>query len=321
MTIPATPIAYIRSSVDAERFYTGLNDLLIAAFPDRVASVYLLSSRADGTAIATSDVDVAVVFKASIASDERRTIKTVLDAVQNISPVMLDVVVTSEREIERGIAPTLQQYRLLSGPDLLKDRPLRPRSELMLFYAGLVVHFIQAIRREQGSIRFPLSYPRDALGYCGYERFGTRTADGEYAPGLNILVTLVLAIASYRLAARAEIYTAAKSQTIPNYQKHLPGDPWLPMFVELRTVGRDKLAGRLPPEGPDRNRLQYWCPRVLELENEFLSEVILSLESWLPVEDPGYRRQLVEFVNALDCASAVHRATVERLKLRLACTA
>lgn len=314
-------IAYIRSSVDAERFYSGVSELIGAAFPNREFGLFVLGSRADGTAIATSDIDFAVVFTGSITSAERVTANSLASGLQKISPVMLDLVVTSEVEVAGGVAPGLQHYRLLSGPDLLKDRPLKPKSELMLFYAGLAVHFIQAIRREQGPIRFPLGYPCDGGGYCGYERFGTRTSDGEYAPGLNILVTLALAIASYRLAARAQVYTAAKGDTVSNYQKHLPNDPWLPLFADLRAIGRDKLGGKLPPDGPDKDRLLHWCPRVRELENEFLGDVILSLESWLPVEDASYRRQLVEFAHAIRCESPEHRAALDRLKARLAANA
>lgn len=310
----ADSLEYIRNGTDAEAFFSGLSELLFAAFPGRLAGTYVVGSRADGTAIPTSDVDLAIVFEGNIAGAERNAIKRIFDAIQRISPVMLDAYVLSETEAERGVTPTLQNYRLISGRDSLKDRPLRPNSELMLHYAGLVVHFIQVVRNDRGPIRFPLTYPSGSNEYCGYEKYGTRTADGRYAPGFNLLLTLVLAIASYRLAARASVFTRAKSGTVPNYLKFLTDDPWRPMIEELHMVIRTRLMGRLPQDGGDRAVLLKWCPRVLELENEFLSELIMSIESWLPIEDPQYRQQLAQFVAHIDCHSPVHSAKLAELK-------
>jgi hypothetical protein len=311
------PLAYIRSETDAEKFYAAFTDLIGAAFPARIRSVYLLSSRADGSAILTSDVDFAIVFQDQIDDAERPLIKKILNALQGISPVMLDTLVTSEAEVHRGITPTLQHYRLLSGPDILRDLPLRPKPELMLYFAGLVIHFIQAIRGQSGPLHFPLAYPGPVTGYCGYEKFGTRTGEGEYRPGLNLLVTLVLAIASYRLADLADVFTRAKSATVPNYEKHLPDDFWRPMIVELHRLARTRLGGKLPTEASDRDRLYHWCPRVLDLENEFLGSLIMSIESWLPIEEPSYRRQLEGFVRTLECASPVHTVQLAKIKSRL----
>lgn len=313
----AESIAYIRSSVDAEKFYAGLAELMAAAFPERLQSIYLLSSRADGSAIATSDVDLALVFHGAIDPAERPRIKAVLDALQRVSPVMLDATITSDAELARGITTSLQNHRLLSGPDVLKDKPLKPKGEMLLYYAGFAFHFVCAIRKGHEGLRYPLQFPGEPTGYCGYEVKGTRISDGGYTRGLNLLGTLVSSIASFRLAARANVFSPGKSRTLGLYRQHLPHDAWLPMLEELHALIRTKLGGKIPPPGEDEARLFHWCPQVLTLENEFVGDVIMSIEQWLPIEEPAFQAQLVQFVSGLQCTSPAHLAKLGELKARL----
>ncbi len=306
----------LRDGIPAEEFLSSLCDLLQAAFPD-ILSIYLLGSRAVGTAIPTSDVDLAVIFKGGEQAAQKPRVRRFLDAWRRLSPVMMDLAVLDEAEVRQGVKPHLKLGRLLVGPDVIKTSPLRPQAELLLLFAGAAFYFIPVVRNFPPKVRYPLAFPDPASPYRGYEAQGICTAPGRYRPGFSALVNLVVGIANFRLALLKGIFTPNKSLTVSAYREHLPNDRWLPLVAEIYETCRLRLQGELPETTEDRARLSHLCAQVLEFENDFLGTCILSLDLFLAVDHPDLQRQVAAFVRTIETDVPPQAGALAEVRRRL----
>ena len=115
---------------DVNTFLTTLAGQLSAACPGELRSVYVIGSRANDTALADSDADLAVILRQGAPSETESRLSHVLHKLRRTGPVMVDLTVVREEAIRRGVAPNLKANRLLAGEDVLQRCPLRPRPEL-----------------------------------------------------------------------------------------------------------------------------------------------------------------------------------------------
>lgn len=313
----APELVYIRASSPADTFFDALAQMLSTAFSDDVRSIYVLGSRADSTAIPSSDVDLAVILRSGIDPKTAQEVEHFLEAVGQISPVMLDVTVVQEDELARGVSPNLKTNRLLRGSDLLRDCPMIPKSQLIFFYAGLAIHFAMVVRGGRG-ITLPLSHPEPDGLYCGYERQGIRVADGTYAPGFNLFVSLVLALASFRLATRAGIFPSSKSEILGAYQRHLPEDPMRPIVTDAYEICRLRLQGRVPAEGLESRQIALRCRQILPFENEFLEAAMNILENGASAMPAELRGQALTLLNRVRSDSPEQLAKLDQIRRALA---
>jgi hypothetical protein len=314
--VNAPELVYIRASSPVDTFFGALTQMLSTAFSDDVRSIYVLGSRADSTAIPSSDVDLAVILRSGIDPETARQVGHFIEAVGQISPVMLDVTVVREDELARGVAPNLKNNRLLRGPDLLRDCPMIPKSQLIYFYAGLAIHFAMVVRGGRG-ITLPLSHPEPDGLYCGYERHGIRVADGTYVPGFNLFVSLVLALASFRLATRAGVFPSSKSEILGAYQRHLPGDPMLPIVTDAYEICRLRLQGRVPAEGLESRQIALRCRQILPFESEFLEVAMKVLEDGAAGMPAELRAQALSLLNRVQSDSPAQLAKLDQIKRAL----
>jgi predicted nucleotidyltransferase len=107
-----------------------------AAFPGRLRAVYVDGSHADGSDLATSDLDLTIVFKdAWQGTEERAAIQRLSDECARAATVELDAGVVDEVELrQRGMHPTLKLASALVWGEDIRDRfaimphrPLGPR--------------------------------------------------------------------------------------------------------------------------------------------------------------------------------------------------
>src|SRR4051812_15375051 len=79
----------------------GILILFQDAFPGRIRSCYLAGSYADGSVVATSDLDLKLVFKGEVAPEER--LRRIEAACELMSPLQMDfTLVGDERLFKRG---------------------------------------------------------------------------------------------------------------------------------------------------------------------------------------------------------------------------
>ena len=99
-----------------------------AAFPGRVRGYYVEGSYADGTGIATSDVDLTVVFRGAFRDEaERSQAGRLGDERAARSALELDVEVVDEARLAGGVKPTFKEgSRLVYGEDIRDRLPLLP---------------------------------------------------------------------------------------------------------------------------------------------------------------------------------------------------
>ena len=83
------------------------------SFPGRIRGYYLEGSYADGTAVATSDIDLRVVFKRSLTSDERQEFAQISDKCQKNTSIELGITADSKEALFRIGAVRFQKGTLL----------------------------------------------------------------------------------------------------------------------------------------------------------------------------------------------------------------
>src|SRR5665213_59723 len=196
-----------------------------SAFPVRILGIYLLGSRALGCAIATSDFDLAIVFQGVAEAAARKEAQNLASEIRRSGSLVLELTVLDEAEARQGVRPYLKIGKLLAGEDALRDCPLKPKAELLGYFAHSPLYFSWMIRGKPSVLRHPLAYPNPTGEFHGYEHNGIWTGENTFRPGLGLLVNLAASIANFRLALNANEFIPNKSLTVAAYRKHFPSDP------------------------------------------------------------------------------------------------
>ena len=126
---PEHGISLLRSTgiMPIDQILRGLIGLIGGSFPDRVRGYYLEGSYAGGSAVATSDIDLRIVFKEQLDPEEKRHATYLIDCCWLISARPLDLVLDSEAALLRIGAVRFQQASiLLFGDDIRSAAPLKP---------------------------------------------------------------------------------------------------------------------------------------------------------------------------------------------------
>jgi predicted nucleotidyltransferase len=136
-----------------------------AAFPGRVRGYYMEGSYADGTGIATSDLDLTVVFRGAFHDEaERSRAERLGDERAARSALELDVEVADEARLAGGVKPTFKEgSRLVYGEDIRDRLALLPidawaRDRMHAAYWLLV----RALCPQTAPSRRPVGCPRGA---------------------------------------------------------------------------------------------------------------------------------------------------------------
>ncbi|MGH2517148.1 MAG: nucleotidyltransferase domain-containing protein, partial [Ktedonobacterales bacterium] len=87
----------------------GLIGIFETAFPGRIRACYVDGSYADGSGLATSDVDLTLVFQGAFRNkDERRRAGALCRHCVKLSGVELDASVADEEELRQGVPPSFK---------------------------------------------------------------------------------------------------------------------------------------------------------------------------------------------------------------------
>lgn len=282
---------------------------LLAAFPGEIGAIYLLGSRALGAADPASDVDLGAVFRGTAPQERRRSATEFAKRLGGAAGTPFDVEILDEAEAALGLWPRWTTGRLVAGDDMLRGLPVRPAEELAAYFAQMAVYFPWAIRGRPETLRHPLAYP-GAGEFFGYERLGIRVAEGDYRPGLRMLVNVVLSIANARLARFRGMAMPNKHLIAEAYRRSLGDDPWAGLVAEVDAICRVRARGEIPGEPAERQALADCCRRVLDLENEAVGDCLLDLPRQASARDPEMRRRARGIAARASSSSATHAAAI-----------
>lgn len=278
---------------------SALGDLvgaLDAAFPGRIEGHYLIGSFADGTAVATSDLDLAIVFRDAVAPGEARRAEELAASVALAIPVDLDVI--AGPALLAGGAP-LAAIRLrtagvpLHGTDRRAQLPLPALADYRrLVTAGPFVNLVQIIRgREQ--VAYPLDYPDPGGPFLGYD---VLRPSNRYSPdgrGMKDLVAGIGWAATALVALRTGAYVGGKEAALRRYRDDI-GDGWAALLEECYALCRRRWAYRLPADPAGRASLRDLCLRLLAFENHYFATYRDFLLAEVRGPDPAARLAAVQ---------------------------
>ncbi len=243
---------------------------LEAAFPGRIRGYYVEGSYADGTGVATSDLDLVVVFIGACDDVERARAIHVGTSRTSIGAVEFDVVVTDEAELARGAYPTLKLgSQCVYGEDIRDSLALLPIEEWTRQRMHAAYTLIVRVFDRPVPVRYPLNYPDPCGDYYGYDNRTVRLPDGRDVPSTRNLIRVTGWAATALLALRANVYVARKSDCHAAYRRHIGGE-WSDLLDDLYRRCRTEWRYLIPLSASDRAALRELCRRALQFENHVL---------------------------------------------------
>lgn len=273
----------LTSSTGSARMDAALRRLIEGcqqALPSRLRSVYVTGSFADGSGLASSDLDVTLVFRDRFASaDQRATAERVVAEVaaagraREADGVELDAEVADEAELAEGAPPLLRLGgRCVWGEDHLDALPLMPierwARERMHAAYWLIIN---VFRRPAMPVSLPLSYPEPSDDFFGYTRRVVRLPNGAEAPSTRDLIRVTGWAATALVAFKGGAYVARKRECPRAYAQHV-GDEHTALHEDIYHWCRQEWGYLVPSDDASRERLRDICTRTLAFENRFLAE-------------------------------------------------
>lgn len=270
------------------------------AFLGQIAGYYVEGSYADRTYVATSDIDMAIVFGNHLAHGEvRRTAERLWVTSAHASTMEVDITVVDEDSLHEGVYPTLKLgSQLIYGQDVCSKYPILPleawtRERMHAAYCLLV-----AVYQRPTPIHLPLVFPKPEDEFYGYANRMVRLPDGKEVPCTRNLVRTTGWAATALLALQAKQYVVRKRDCSRLY-RHFIGDEWSSLLEEISTHCRGEWQYLIPAERRDRQRLRALCERTLHFEQHFLTAYLPYLLEQLRSTEQEYVRLAVCFQEQL----------------------
>ena len=290
------------------------------SFPGRIRSYYLGGSYSDGTAVGhdsspnSSDVDLFVIFRGTVASDENATFKRLVEECRRDLPVQVDAHAYSEEDLfglprkdatQTSFLNALirEAGMLVYGEDLRAEMPSVPFSLYILdvIESGI---FHVGIPRQEKALAYPLmtplvpplAYPNPDGEFYGYDVVPARP---DAPHGTRVLVALTAWIATLILALETGRYAVQKSQSLRLCKEYLPYDWRTQLVTEILDVCKGSWGYAQPSSGEARSRLRHLCRETLSLENEYLRIVhdyVLAQLQHAPVQEKRQALRILQNV-------------------------
>jgi predicted nucleotidyltransferase len=250
---------------EADAILSGLVGILDMLFPGRILATYVTGSYADGTAISASDLDVSVIFKGNIETDERERVWRLAEHLSLFTHVRVDLEGKGEEEVVASGYELKLGGLLVSGDDLKSRIQLPPVEQ----YVRETMHgppfaFMVRVARQREWAAYPLDYPDPSGEFYGYDNDPI-----EGSRDTKVLVAIAGHIAAALIALRTGRFVSSKSQSFRLYRE-LVDDNWANLLDGIYKFCRTKWQYAIPSGSEDREKLRGICRRLLKLENHFL---------------------------------------------------
>jgi hypothetical protein len=256
----------------ADRIVCEIIALFEEACPNRISGYYVEGSYADQSAVATSDLDLIVVFDAPIATPaEQEYIAQLVATCRQSSQIELDIMLTDEHQIQQSADPMFKfGARLLYGTDIRNTISALPITlwarQRMHAAFWLVVHIFH---RPQ-PIAAPLPFPNADDIFYGYANRTMRLADGTEIYTTRNLIRVTGWIATARIAYQAHQYVVRKRECLNIYRRTI-NDSWTSLLESIDQRCRTAWQYRIPETPAERIELRNIAAQTLGFENHFLN--------------------------------------------------
>lgn len=244
---------------------------LMSHFPDRIHSYYVEGSYANNSHIATSDIDLLIVFREDFVDAQEVTEAHAL-ALRCASQygIELDPVILNQNILSRGVSPGFKMGSvLLYGPDIRPETPLVSLNEWMRDRMHTSYWRTGHLFNRGGVVTSPITYPDPSGEFYGYDARKLRLPDGQEVNCTRDLIRLVGWSATAIIAFKAGRYVARKSDCHRIYQECFQ-DEWGQLLQDIYDYCRSRWNYLIPEACEERERLRTICERTLAFENHFL---------------------------------------------------
>ncbi len=283
--------------------------------PGRIRGYYLVGSYAVGEAVATSDIDMLVVFKNSLDSEEKQRFAPIVEECKPLSPVAVDLTPVGEAQLFRVGGVRFQTASLLMyGEDIRAAVPKKPIEAHIRDSMYAQYRLLARVRGNPPILTFPLDYPDPTGEFYGYDCRQMCLLDGTSHAGIKDLVLNVLCPAEALILLKAGNYVVGgnwKSECVTQYRIWI-NDEWTELVQAMNEFCRKQWAYLVPAAAADRQYLRRLCEQALGFENHFLARYKEYLLNVLPQEEPfiqlHYVKQLGQLIYPDDAIAATLKA-------------
>jgi hypothetical protein len=286
------------------------------AFPQQIAGYYVEGSYADQTHLATSDLDIVLVFRQSVAREAARATASQIWAARNhASSLEVDITLTDEQQLQEGVHPNLKLgSQFLHGEDVCQNYPLLPIEAWTRERMHVAYWLLVAVYQRPTPVSLLLDFPDPTDEFYGYTNRTVHLADGQEVPCTRNLVRTTGWAATALLALQAGRYAGRKRECSRLYREQI-GDEWASLLEEISTFCRDEWQYLIPTEPQARRRLRAVCERTLLFERHFLLLYKPFLLAQLRSTEQGHRRHALWVQGQLPLADADVASALQAIHL------
>ena len=280
----------------ADTVLRGILGVYEAVFPGRVRGYYLEGSYADGIGIATSDIDLEIVFKDELQDDERGKARQIGESCALLSAVELDCAITDEQELSGGVVPMFKKSIPVYGEDIRATFSLISLDKWTSNRMHAAYWLTINIYHRPESAIYPLAYPDPAGEFYGYDNRKLRLPDGNEVDCTRNLVRTTGWIASALLAFKAGKMLATKRECFLSYHECLETED-AQLLHDIYEQCRQQWNYLIPEDAEDRKMLRTICARTLAFENRFLAMYKQFLLSELSSRSKQHIQEALRFLS------------------------
>jgi hypothetical protein len=286
-----------------------------AAFPGRVRAYYVHGSFADGTGLATSDLDLTVVFAGGFLDDgERQAAETLAKTCAAVGLIELDCATTCEDELRWGAHPAFKWASLcVFGEDVRDSIPVMPLAQWTRERMHAAYWLAVRLYGRGDVVCAPHTYPDPTAEFLGYDRRMLRLPDGREVRCTRDLIRSTGWAATALVAYLAGRYVVRKRDCQSLYRK-LIGGPHADLLEDIYTVCRSRWRYLLPDDVDGRRHLRALCERTLAFENDFLAHYRRFVLAELTGEDGEAQRAALWMLGQIPLLDAEVLAAVRALE-------
>lgn len=247
-------------------------------------SCYLVGSYAVGEAVATSDLDVLVVYKGILSDIEKQKISEIQAECQQLRSIDIELKLMSETHLfSTGSVRFHTDSLLLFGEDIRAAVPQKPVANHIRDSLYAQYNLFARVRPQLQTLTVPLAHPDPQGQFYGYDRRSLRTIDGVSHPGIKDLALIVFGAAFALTLRKAGRYvgTGRKSEIAFHYRKQI-GDEWTSLVEAIDQQCRQHWNYLIPENLEQQQQLRQLCKQTLNFENYFLEEYKTYLLFHLP---------------------------------------
>jgi len=240
-------------------------------FPNRILSYYVEGSYADQTAVATSDLDITVVFRDQLELAEQTAASQVVIDCKQLSRIELDLAVVAEAQLRHAADPMFKlAARLLYGMEIRADIPLMPITTWTQQRMHAAYWLMINVFERPTPVYAPLAFPQPVTEFLGYTARTVRLHTGEEVPSTRNLIRVTGWIATARIAYESQQYVVRKRDCAATYRQMIH-DEWTDLLEQIDRRCRSVWQYRVPDGKAEQTELRTILTQTLAFENHFLT--------------------------------------------------